>query len=68
MNLKNSPDDAAAADDPDPPAPITAAPSVEHRRNQRPSPLSGAHLMMVLIMATVVGLMLGVVVLVELLT
>lgn len=66
MSIKNPPEDTAAPDDPSDPVPH--APPAARNDRHTPSSLAGANLVMVLIMASVVGLMLGVVVLVELLT
>ncbi|ETD32298.1 hypothetical protein [Williamsia sp. D3] len=65
MSTTNRPEDAAAGDAADP-APLLR-PTEPGGRGRRVS-FIGANLAMVLIMASVVGLLLGVVVLVELLT
>ena len=69
MSTTNPPEDTAAADDPTAPVPLTPPVTLSDRRTPRStSSLIGANLVMVLTMAAVVGLLLGVVVLVELLT
>ena len=65
MSTATPPEDTAADDDPNDPVLPTAP---DGRSAPRPNALIGANLVMVLIMASVVGLLLGVVVLVELLT
>lgn len=68
MSTTNPPEDTAAADNPDDPASLTPPAALQHRRTPHSTSLVGANLVMVLTMASVVGLLLGVVVLVELLT
>ena len=65
MSTTNPPEDTAAADDP---ASLTPPAALHQRRTPHSTSLVGANLVMVLTMASVVGLLLGVVVLVEILT
>lgn len=65
MSTTNPPEDTAAANDS---VPLTPPAALNDRRTPPSTSLTGANLVMVLTMASVVGLMLGVVVLVELLT
>ncbi|MCK0515691.1 hypothetical protein [Williamsia sp. DF01-3] len=68
MSTTNPPEDTSA-DNPDDPVPLPPPVTLSDRRTPRStSSLIGANLVMVLIMASVVGLLLGVIVLVELLT
>lgn len=64
MSTKNPPEHTAAPDD----DAVPHTPPAARSDRRTPSSLAGANLGMVLIMASVVGLMLGLVVLVELLT
>ena len=69
MSTATPPEDASADDDiPGDPVPLAGRTAPDGRRPPRSHALIGADLMMVLTMAAVVGLLLGVVVLVELLT
>ena len=67
MSTTNRPQDTPAGD-PSDPVPLTRSTAPGGRQTPRSTSLVGANLVMVLIMASVVGLLLGVVVLVELLT
>lgn len=68
MSTTKPPEDTAAADDPTDPVPLTPPATLSDHRTSRSTSLIGADLVMVLTMASVVGLLIGVVVLVELLT
>ena len=69
MSTTNPPEQTAAADDPGDPVPLRPPTTrSDHRRPRSSGPLIGADLAMVLTVASVIGLLLGVVGLVELLT
>lgn len=69
MSTTNPPEEIAAADDPVDPVPLRPPTTrSDHRRTRSSGSLIGADLAMVLTMAAVIGLLLGVVGLVELLT
>lgn len=67
MSTTNRPEDTRPGDPTDP-VPLTRSTAPGGGQTPRSTSLIGANLVMVLIMASVVGLLLGVVVLVELLT
>ncbi|MFJ6099313.1 hypothetical protein [Williamsia muralis] len=67
MSTTNRPENTPAGDPTDP-VPLTRLTAPGGSQTPRSTSLIGANLVMVLIMASVVGLLLGVIVLVELLT
>lgn len=68
MSAAPPPENTVAEDDPNDPVSPTERTAPDRRSAPRQHALIGANLVMVLIMASVVGLLLGVVVLVDLLT
>ena len=69
MSTTNPPEETAAADDAADPVPLSPPTTLsDHRRPRSSGSLIGADLAMVLTIASVIGLLLGVVGLVELLT
>lgn len=68
MSTATPPEDTAADDGPNDPVPLPGRTAPDGRNAPRQKALIGADLVMVLIMASVIGLLLGVVGLVELLT